>query len=133
MSLKKSQQLGMNVSTAQGKLLKDILWMLLQETNRTKCFVCGEEMSRETFSIEHKIPWLDSTNPKELFFNLSNISFSHMVCNVKRLTKPIKHGTLHGYNAKGCRCELCTEAIRKYKASKYTTEDRRKRYEKYGS
>lgn len=83
MSKEKNEQLGMNPSTASAKLLKDILFSLILETNKNYCFHCGIKLTRETFSIEHKVPWLHSENPKELFFNLNNISFSHLECNVK--------------------------------------------------
>lgn len=82
MSNKKSLQLGMNPSTAQGRLVKDILWSLVVETNKNSCVKCGELMSRETFSIEHVKPWLDSDNPVGLFFDISNIAFSHLKCNI---------------------------------------------------
>lgn len=78
---KKKKQLGMNPSTASGRLVKDILWSFIVDTEREKCFHCGEPMTRETFSIEHKIPWLDSEDPIGLFFDLDNISFSHHSCN----------------------------------------------------
>ena len=120
---KKSQQLGMNISTAQGKLVKDILWMLLQETNRTKCFVCSKEMSRETFSIEHKIPWLDSDNPKELFFGLDNISFSHLSCNISS-----KRITTKKYFTKEERRERDKELWRESKKRTYSKEKRKQKY-----
>lgn len=42
--------------------------------------------------IEHKIPWLDSDKPKELFFDLENIGFSHLSCNIKaRRQRSVKH------------------------------------------
>lgn len=47
-------------------------------------------MCRDTFSIEHKVPWLHSENPLELYFSLDNISFSHYLCNVKAGRKPPK-------------------------------------------
>ena len=28
------------------------------------------------------MPWLDSINPKESFFDINNIAFSHLSCNV---------------------------------------------------
>ena len=40
-------------------------------------------MDRETFSIEHKTPWLDSGDPIGLYFDLDNISFSHLSCNCR--------------------------------------------------
>lgn len=53
------------------------------ENSGYKCFQCGGSMSRDTFSIEHKVAWLDSENPLDLYFDLENISFSHLECNVK--------------------------------------------------
>ena len=82
MSDKKKLQLGMNPSTASGRLVKDVLWRLIQQTNQCTCCKCGEPMSRETFSIEHIVPWLDSEDPVGLYFDLENISFSHLRCNV---------------------------------------------------
>ena len=80
----------MNPSTASGRLVKDILWSLIIKTHQDTCCKCGNKMTRETFSIEHKIPWLDSENPVELYFNLENISFSHLSCNIADARKPTK-------------------------------------------
>ncbi|APD20252.1 HNH homing endonuclease [Acinetobacter phage AM24] len=80
---KKLKQLGMSPSTAQGRLVKDLLWDFVVRTGQDKCHHCGELMCRETFSIEHKTPWLDSDTPKETYFDLSNISFSHLSCNCR--------------------------------------------------
>lgn len=126
--IKEREQLGVDKGTATGRLRQDIIWKLLQETGRTKCYVCGEEMTRETFSIEHKIPWLDKDNAKELFFDLNNISFSHLKCNMlrKRGTKA-NHGTSTRYSY-GCRCELCTKASTDERRKNYKPEARRKKY-----
>lgn len=78
----KAAQLGMNPSTAQQRLLKDILFKFVSESHSV-CFHCGKEMSRDDFTIEHKTPWLHSDNPVELFFDLNNISFSHHCCNTR--------------------------------------------------
>lgn len=83
----KQEQLGMNPSTAQARLLKDILFKFAKET---PCYHCKGMLTRETFSIEHKVPWLHSENPKELFFDLNNISFSHLSCNIAAGRKPEK-------------------------------------------
>ena len=91
--MKKQQQLGMNPSTASQRLVKDVLYSLVVKTEQNNCYHCGEPMTRETFSIEHKVPWLDSENPLELFFALDNISFSHHSCNVAAGRKPRKHAT----------------------------------------
>jgi hypothetical protein len=80
---KKSLQLGMNPSTASGRLVKDILFSLVVETKKDICYHCKEKINREDFSIEHKNPWLDSENPHKLFFDLDNIAFSHLSCNIR--------------------------------------------------
>lgn len=84
---KKHLQLGMNPSTASGRLLKDLLFYYIPDK---RCYHCGKEITRQDFSIEHKIPWLDSENPVELFFNLDNISFSHLSCNISKARKSLK-------------------------------------------
>jgi len=89
MENKKRVQLGMNPSTASGRLIKDILFKFVIDAEYN-CYRCGEELTRETFSIEHKVPWLDSDNPVELFFDLDNISFSHHTCNSSHKRIPHK-------------------------------------------
>lgn len=121
---KKNEQLGMNVGTAQHRLLKDILWSLIVETGKDVCCKCGQKMCRNTFSIEHLEPWLDSENPFELFFDLSNISFSHLKCNLSAARKYNKWEDREAY----------AEYFRKKDAERerkaYTTEKRRLKYEK---
>lgn len=87
---KKSLQLGMNASTANGRLVKDILYSLIVKTGQNKCCKCKMPMSRDTFSIEHLVPWLDSEEPLKLFFDLENIYFSHLKCNCESARKPQK-------------------------------------------
>ena len=107
---KKSEQLGMPHGTAANKLRKAILFSLLEETGKNICFQCGEKIGHMTeMSIEHKEPWLDSGDPVRLFFDLRNIAFSHLTCNIGagRKTVKAKHGTVYSYRYKGCRCEEC--------------------------
>jgi hypothetical protein len=129
---KKSRQLGMHHSTASARLLKDLLFMFVSREQKD-CFRCHERLTRGTFSIEHIEPWLDSDDPRSNFFNLSNISFSHLSCNVRarRQTRFAQHGT-HSKYTKGCSCDECKEAHRKYKKKNYSPEKRRKRYLKNG-
>lgn len=88
-NIKKSEQLGMPIGTANAKLRKSILFNLLKEYNKNICYQCGKVIEfEEDLSIEHKIPWLDSDNPKELFFSLENIAFSHLKCNIKAARHP---------------------------------------------
>ncbi len=120
----------MNPSTASGRLVKDILWSLIVQTNKDNCCKCGEKMTRETFSIEHKIPWLDSENPIELFFDLDNISFSHLSCNISDARKPEAIcGTYTRYSEYKCRCEPCRDAASVHRAKYYTSDKRRARYQ----
>lgn len=57
----------MNYSTASGRLVKDIIFNFINKTNNNFCFHCNKEMSRDNFSVEHKIPWLDSKNQLNYF------------------------------------------------------------------
>ena len=86
-------------------------------------------MTRETFSIEHKETWLDKDKAKELFFDLTNISFSHLSCNIARARKgtKAKHGSFSRYSY-GCKCELCRKAAAEQKRKQYTKEKRRIKY-----
>lgn len=117
----------MNPSTASNRLVKDLLFKFAIESGH-KCFQCGEDLCRDTFSIEHKEPWLDAENPLELYFDLNNIAFSHKVCNFSASRKSLSHhGTKSKYNS-GCRCSPCTEATAKDYRNRYTSESRRERY-----
>ncbi len=117
---KKQLQLGMNPSTASHRLVKDLLWDRI--ASEEYCYYCDKRMSRDTFSIEHKIPWLDSENPVELFFDLNNIAFSHRSCNVgaRRQTRTKRTPAEH----------RAADAERKRKS--YTTEGRRDKYLRTG-
>ena len=129
---KKHLQLGMNPSTASGRLVKDILFSLIVETKKNICFHCQKEINREDFSIEHKIPWLDSENPIKLFFDLENISFSHLKCNVANARKnKLPCGNYVSY-VRGCRCALCKEANALKQRKAYTSENRKIRYQRTG-
>lgn len=131
---KKNSQLGMNTSTASSRLVKDLLWNFIESAGSNKCYRCGEPMTRDTFSIEHKVPWLDSEDPKGLFFDIDNISYSHLSCNsaARRETRvPSECGTYVKYTT-GCRCDPCLDAWLEYKRKNYSKEDRRNRYLKTG-
>ena len=80
---KKEQQLGMNPGTAANQLRKIILFDFVKINHLDICFHCNDIIKSENeLSIEHKVPWLDSEDPKGLFFSLENIAFSHLSCNV---------------------------------------------------
>lgn len=128
---KKQKQLGMNPSTASHRLIKDLLFDFILK-GRHKCYKCDGKLTRETFSIEHIIPWLDSDNPSELFFSLDNIAYSHLSCNsrdARRNYTKAKHGTQNKYKS-GCKCQPCKDAEALGARKRYTTEKRRIKYEK---
>lgn len=130
--MKKQAQLGMNPGTASNRLVKDILFHFVKESG-AGCFQCGKPMLREDFSIEHKEPWLDSENPREMFFDLNNISFSHRKCNSeeRRIKYTAKCGT-HSQYTRGCRCNECKLAHAEHAKSGYTPEARAARYARNG-
>jgi len=106
---KKKQQLGMHIGTASAQLRKNILFDLLKQLNKNFCHQCNKEIQTvKELSIEHITPYLDSDDPKKLFFDLNNIAFSHLKCNsgAARQTKKTKHPSWHSYK-KGCRCNEC--------------------------
>lgn len=130
---KKKLQLGIHPSTASGRLIKDLLYQYVSRDG-TKCHQCGEPMSRETFSVEHKIPWLDSEDPAAMFYDLSNITYSHLSCNIaaiRRKRSTAGCGTKAKYSG-GCRCTDCKNAEAAYKRAKYTPAARKAKYQKHG-
>ncbi|EEB61296.1 hypothetical protein PSPTOT1_3791 [Pseudomonas syringae pv. tomato T1] len=128
--VKKAAQLGMNPGTASNRLVKDILFKFVSDAGEV-CFQCEMPMTRQNFTIEHKVPWLDSKDPKALYFDLQNIAFSHHKCNVaeRRQTLIAICGTNSKYTT-GCRCENCKIAHAAYAKSRYTAAGRSARYAK---
>lgn len=119
-NLIKEQQLGMTHGKANNILKKRLMFELVKTLKKNVCFRCNEliECSHE-FSIDHKTDWLHSDNPLEMFMDLENIAYSHLKCNSVASRKPHKltglddprmiHG-LGGYDHKGCKCEICSNA-----------------------
>lgn len=134
MSDKKKMQLGMNHSTARARLVKDLLWNFIVKTDNDTCCKCGEKMEKDNFSIEHVKPWLDSEDPVGLFFDIENISYSHLQCNVvdRRNLNPANCGTVAKYTA-GCKCDGCRGAWNQYKRNTYNKEERAARYRRTGN
>lgn len=77
---RKSAQLGMPLGTAANRLRKLVLFNLLQKYGEDTCFKCGSKITTAAeLSIEHKEPW--EGRDTSLFWDLSNIAFSHLKCN----------------------------------------------------
>jgi len=94
---KKKEQLGMSFGTATARLRKLIMFELVKRCGLDKCYRCGQSIEKiENLSIEHKEAWMDSRNPKELFFDLNNIAFSHLKCNTGASRCPHKIISLPG-------------------------------------
>lgn len=83
--------LGENHGTATHKLRKSLLYNMAMRLNELGCYRCGEQItSIDDFTIEHKIAWQQSDNPREMFFSLTNIAFSHFKCNIGAAVKTNK-------------------------------------------
>ncbi len=100
----KDRQLGMPYGTACSKLRKALLFELAKETSKDICFRCQKKIDTvEEFSIDHKIPWFNGDN--SLFWDLSNIAYSHLSCNCKSKRKP-KHSTNRKPRTKGSKITI---------------------------
>lgn len=122
----------MDPGTAANRLVKDLLFDFVVKAGGV-CFRCGEPMTRQDFSIEHKEAWLDSSDPVGRFFDLENIAFSHLRCNASAACRPTKScGTISRYD-NGCRCPECVEAKSIFRARYYTTELRSAKFARTGN
>lgn len=75
-----ASQLGMPHGTATSKLRKIILFNFAQRLKEDICFKCGKQIETvDELSIEHKLPWEGRST--SLFWDLNNITFSHLKCN----------------------------------------------------
>lgn len=128
MNKTKDKLLGMSFSTASYRLTKDIIFDFIVKTGQNRCYRCGHPMSRDTFSIEHKEIWSIQDNPLESFFDLENISFSHLKCNTEVRTRPVKPCGTHASYRRGCRCDNCVTAEKQYQKDIYSSRKRRERY-----
>jgi len=89
--VKAKQQLGIDPGTASNRLRKALLFQFVRLAREDVCHQCGKKIrSLDEFSIEHMEPWLDSDDPKEKFFDLDNIAFSHLGCNIAAKRNPNK-------------------------------------------
>jgi hypothetical protein len=121
-----AQQLGMPYGTACNRLRKNILFSLLKKLKENTCFKCGQVIqSVDDLSIEHKLPW--EGRDADLFWDIENISFSHVGCN--RPHNPPSHKKYFTPEEKlvASRIHGAT-SMRKH----YTTEKRREKKERTG-
>lgn len=84
----KARLLGEPYGTACNKLRKMILFKFAKKLKLDFCFRCRNKIENiDDLSIEHKTSWQLSKNPKETFYNLDNIVFSHLKCNIASSNK----------------------------------------------
>ena len=87
----KDRLLGMPHGTANNKLKKSIIFELATRLKMTACMRCGSTInSIDDMSIDHIHAWQSSPYPKVAFFDLTNIAFSHLSCNISAKTTPNK-------------------------------------------
>jgi hypothetical protein len=63
-----------------------LLFEFAKRLGLDKCVRCGEQLTIDDFTIDHVKAWLD-VNPA-LFWDLSNIGFSHASCNNEHQRRP---------------------------------------------
>lgn len=98
----KSKILGMPYGTASNRLRKMLLFKLVKEAGLNICYQCGEPIETpEELSIEHKKAWLNSDKPIDTFFDLDNIAFSHLSCNIRVHDSASMIKTIRGKAEKG--------------------------------
>lgn len=116
---KKSEQLGISYSKASHTLRKNIMFLLIQQCGMDRCYVCGATIcDANTLSIEHKQAWMYSKEPSKLYFELSNIAFSHRSCNVKR-----KRGKFSSVGVCGMNGVYCDKRRKKNPWCAYVNHD----------
>jgi hypothetical protein len=134
---KKKELLGVAYGTARNKLIKNLLWNFVRSSNLNICFQCNEKINNiEDLSIEHKIPWQSAADPISAFYDLENIAYSHLKCNMKAGGK-LNTIPCESRKAarKGCNCDYC-KSYNKARwrkrwdsmAKEERVVDRRKRY-----
>lgn len=109
-----------SIGKANNKLKREIMFSLLLRLGINECYRCKQPMAAFDFSIEHKVSWQKSYTPKETFYDLSNIDFSHFGCNSAAANRERR---VHGIDGAvdGCNCYVCRKAANKIK-NKYKIE-----------
>lgn len=73
----------MDYATASTRLRKMVLFHLIKQLNLDICFRCKLKITDyRDLSLDHIKDWLDEPNGKDLFFDVENIAFSHIKCNI---------------------------------------------------
>lgn len=122
-NLKNKEVLGTSMSNATMRLLRSLVFDYICRMHDNYCYRCKLPMTRQDFSIEHIKEWRGAENGQELFFDIDNISYSHLKCNTearrfRAWNKGIITHGISGYRL-GCRCETCKTVYSKVRKEKY--------------
>jgi len=122
---RKTKILGESFSNAYYRLTKDLLFSQAIAAGHT-CYRCKEALTRETFSIEHKIDWLNHEEAAKMFFDVDNIAYSHLQCNTraqayKNRKGPVEDGKRTRANRNRHRARVYDSAARKEKYKRLGT------------
>lgn len=83
---RQAELLGMPASTASKRLKKTLFFNLLKKHSENICKVCALPIEKEEeLTVEHILPW--ENRSKELFFDVTNIAYSHLKCNTPHKTR----------------------------------------------
>jgi len=88
---RKSAFLGMSYGTAKNQLRKLLLFDMVSRAGMDRCYSCGFLIENaRTLSVEHIKPWLGKN--RSLFWDLDNISFSYLSCNIPHVYRGSAQG-----------------------------------------
>lgn len=107
---RKDRLLGQPHGTAAARLRKSLLFKYVLMAGEAICFRCGRQIDKlDELSIEHKQSWQRAADPVDAFFDLANIAFSHLACNIRSAQRHVPQRQSHGLKAygRGCRCDEC--------------------------
>lgn len=85
---KKCDALGISYGAACNRLRKNLLFTLASRLGLLNCHRCGGMIETVAeFSIDHITAWENSGSPIDIFFDVENIAFSHLRCNIAAASK----------------------------------------------
>lgn len=120
---RRDKQLGRSYGSCRNQLDRLILFHYIKKYKENFCYRCKREIkSINDFSIEHKIIWVDSDNPKELFWSMDNIAFSHRKCNSLSRRKWRFNGDKHWTT------KISDEDVKKIRSSKLSLSKLAKKF-----
>ena len=95
--------LGMSPGKARHQLVQALLFDLAGRCGLLECFRCGSLVeTADDLSIDHKQWWRGHPEGGDLYFDLSNVGFSHRRCNVA--DRPTRRQSPEGMSwCNGCR------------------------------